>query len=789
MQNFNSQNICNNPSIPIAEKMQLGCPGYEKNLQQVRKPRGHRMVIGGGLIPRELPGIDNRVGPIRRRLPGIGDDTRIFPGGKDNTGQIAGGTTIGGAGVLGGGVAMSGFEPIEVVSAETMAGIRQGISSYMSGGGQALTDEGGLELQELGAMDAMNIERGVMPGEGPAPTPYEPLEPLEPIQMPDLPPSIFDAPVEPTPIAPEPAALPEVPESVLSSVKNLLGDQATATMEVPEEGAEASEFTTELGLEEIGDITMDVGAYGAAETTAIGLGAVEGGTEASVAGFAAEAGAEVASEAAIGTAAAIGGEEAGIATGALAGGIALGPETLGLSVVIGGLIAGITAIFANSKEKFNPKHPQAYRIHGGKEGRELAKKFDEHDNTKKYADWIRGPGNVYLVVLGKLGDNGKHIVQVVKQLDSDGLAKAQAVLEKNPDAYKGYDPNVLKALGLNPNLSTQSWNKDPNTIWRDDGINRPTNDEISKATDDINKLDKDLTNQQIFKNNKEALERGDFKGSDKTAMENKLKRFAYDNNIDYLTGKLMTPEQIANKSPIPPIPTVIPKITQKDVLDKMRKKLDGDNSIEFSKGEMDWLKSQGFVEGQSNKGTLDMINQNLIYKSWMDQYNSMADGNDKKYMYQQIQGWLWDHNMNPDGTYMNPDQIKNKPPRPSNVPPDIQKEFDDRKAEYEKNKAAYDQKYQEYQKKLEQYKTVKDLEVERQAVQAELDHKRNRGEDFSDEIDKLKEIGNKMADIHDTNPKPDAPQQPDPTSPALNAAVSPIRRQQAQKAIASGGNA
>ena len=789
------QNICNDPKVSTAEKVKHGCPGYSDRasdfLTQKRKIRHNHKMPTGGLIPDAGPDISRRVGPIRRKLADIGTDPGILPG-RGNAGRIAGGTTIGAGGVLGAGIGVSGaFEPIELISAETMQGIRQGISSYFSGGAGEVAGEGGLEMSEIPTSLTSILDhpiRGEIPAE--SPTPYEPpLEPLEPIQVPDAPTSIFDPPTAPEPVAEAPGELPEVPESVMSSVKNLLGDEASATMEIPEGGMEASEFSTELGLEEMGDIAIDLSAFGSAETVAAGMGAIEGGAEASVAGFAAEAGAEAAGEAAGVAAGAIAGEEAGVAAGALAGGLALGPETLGVSIVIGGLIAGITAIFAGSKEKFNPKHPQAYRIHGGKEGRDLAKKFDKNDATKKYSDWIRDPTqNVYLVVLNKIGDNGKHIVQVVKQLDSDGLAKAQAALEKDPNAYKGYDPSVLKALGLNPDLSTKPWDKNPTTLWRDGGIPQPSQDDVNKASADLDQLNKDLTNQAIFKKNKDALDRGDFKGADKVAMRNQLIKFAYDNNIDFTTGKLMTPEQIANKSHIPPIPQVIPESSAKDVLDKMRKRLDGDKSIEFSKAEIAWLKAQGFDDIHSDKGTLDMINQNLIYAASKKKLDSMPEGTDKAYFKQQILGWLWDHNMTSDGKYMNPDEIKNKGARPPSVPPELQKEYDDQRAKYEADKSAYDKKYSDYQDKLDTYQQFRDLMTQRQTIQAELDHKRNKGLDFSDERDQLEKITDQINNAYDKlqsgSGEPDDAKKTNPKQIAM--AVAPIRRQVAMKQVSGG---
>jgi len=780
------KNICNNPAVSDALKASYGCPNIRTNAMRQKLRKQHKMpsLPGGGAadIDYKSPGM-GRVGPVRRKLAAgdIGTDPGILPpgvGGISDVGR-AGLGGVGGQAVAGGGVlsqSADAFEPIELISGETMQGLRQGISTYFSGGyGGAAAEEGGLEMSDIptsltSVLDYNPItRRGTMPEE--RINPYENLEP----------PSIPDPVVEPEPVA----ELPEVPESVMSSIQNLFGEQATATMEAVPETTEA---TMETGLlaEETADVAIDLSAYATAETTAIGMGAVEGAGEAGLTGFAAEAGAEAAGEAAIGGAAAIAGEEAGVAAGALAGGLALGPETLGASIVIGGLIAGITAIFAGSKRKFDPKHPQAYRVHGGKEGRDLAKKFDKDPATKKYADWIRDPNqNVFLVVLDKLGDNGKHIVQVVKQMDADGLAQAQATLERNPDAYKGYDPSVLKALGLNPNLSTQSWDKDPKSLWRDDGITQPTDEQISKANTDIDKLNTDLTNLAIFKKNKKLLDDGTYKGTDKDAMLVKLKQFAFDNHIDFDSGKLMTPDQISKLDPNSRVKDfVAPKITGKDIMDKMRKKLGGDQSVEFSQSEMNWLTSQGWVDGKSNNSTLDMINQNLIYKASMDKYNQMPDGTDKKYFYQQVQGWLWDHNMNPDGTYMNPDQIKNKGTKPPAVPPDVQKSYDENKAKYDKDKADYDKAYADYQDKLDKYKSVRDLLDQRDNLHNQLVSKYGKGEDTSDvqkQIDDLNDqIGAAMSGSKDT------PSQPDPKQ--LHAAVAPIRRQQAIKQVASNPN-
>ena len=265
------------------------------------------------------------------------------------------------------------------------------------------------------------------------------------------------------------------------------------------------------------------------------------------------------------------------------------------------------------------------------------------------------------------------------------------------------------------------------------------------------KLNKDLQAQSVWKKYQDALRSNKYQGADRDAMKHKLLQWSYDHGLDPSTGKLLTPDQISKRSARPGN-YIAPTVTGQDIIDKMKKKLAGDKSVELSQSEVRYLKSIGFDPETGSLGNLYASIQVQVMKSNLKKYNAMPDGDDKKYYHQSILRYAWEYNMTPDGSgngYLNPDEIKNKGSEPPEIPPDIQAGFDKDKADYENKKQQYDKDFQKYQQKLAKYSAFQDLRVQQMNAQNLVDKLRNTGKDYDDAQSKLDEINTKIADMYD----------------------------------------
>ena len=173
-------------------------------------------------------------------------------------------------------------------------------------------------------------------------------------------------------------------------------------------------------------------------------------------------------------------------------------------------------------------------------------------------------------------------------------------------------------------------------------------------------------------------------------------------------------------------------------------------------------------------------------KANLGKYSGMPDSDDKKYFYQTILRYAWEHNMNPDGSFMNPTQIANKGAEPGKIPQDLQDKYDKDKADYDKNKEKYDKASQDYKDRLDTFKGIQDLLLERQTLQSKIDGARNSGQDDSQLQDDMDELNDKIGDeyqkMSDKKDESSDGKPKDTSNPNIVKAVAPLRRQQAMAA-------
>jgi len=373
-----------------------------------------------------------------------------------------------------------------------------------------------------------------------------------------------ERPTRPLPTAPKEPG--EIEMSEIPEPKNLVEPELPAEAETEPLLPEEPELEEELEAEELAPVEEDFAVEAleplemeSAEALETSVGASESIAEAFGVGGEVEltemgiAGAEIAGEEAIaGGAGAIAGEEAGI----FAGAGALAPETLGLSLVVGGIVGGLIAVFAPHQHK-NVKFPTAgsVKLLTDKDKKEMIKNMNK-DHTGKYDKTISQlngyKGDYYLATTNEKDSDGHYKSVLVRRLTPNQLAKALITLQHDPNAYKGTDPAILEAMGLNPDLSKK---QDPhralNPNMLAEGVDFPDDDLIFKAMDDREKLLNQLTPMATYKQNLKKLDT--LSGEDKEVFQKVLDAYAWDNNLN-ADGTAMSKTQIKNKGERPVIP-------------------------------------------------------------------------------------------------------------------------------------------------------------------------------------------------------------------------------------------
>jgi hypothetical protein len=349
---------------------------------------------------------------------------------------------------------------------------------------------------------------------------------------------------------------PEAPEMVEPEVPELFPEINPAEpppieTDFPIEGmegletAEAEALETQLGATEtLGEAFGEADVVAGSEIELATLG--ELGEAGEIAGGVAEAG-----EAGIAGAELA---EAGLAgAGALAGaegGLALAPETLGLSVAVGAIAGALIGIFAH-KHKPKTKYPNPGDVKelDAKTKKQMIDQMNKDNKDGKYDKSIanlQGKGDWYLATTQVKDKDGHYRNALVKRLTPDQLAKAQLTLQHNPKAYKGTDPAILEAMGLNPELS-KGGSKD----FFADGVSPPNQQQLAKAQQNRDRSLAVITPIATYKKNQKKLDT--LSGEDKEIFQKVLEQYAWDNNLN-ADGTPMTKEQISKKGSRPVVP-------------------------------------------------------------------------------------------------------------------------------------------------------------------------------------------------------------------------------------------
>ena len=136
-----------------------------------------------------------------------------------------------------------------------------------------------------------------------------------------------------------------------------------------------------------------------------------------------------------------------------------------------------------------------------------------------------------MVTLQTKNKQGSHPILITHKLDDKGFANAIVTVQQNPNAYKGKDPSLLAAMGLNPDLA-KGWNGKAPIIADNHNIDQGL---YQQAKDTLQKQTTLMQHQQVLANNKKTLD--NLTGQQYVDFKNKLQTYAKQKNIDYTTGK------------------------------------------------------------------------------------------------------------------------------------------------------------------------------------------------------------------------------------------------------------
>jgi len=315
-------------------------------------------------------------------------------------------------------------------------------------------------------------------------------------------------------------------------------------------GTEFAEVSAEEASQLIGDSLEGVGGDLMGDALGVTEGLTEGVTDATIGGDIemAELGSETLLESAGAIDAGLVGAEVAGEAGAVAGSVATAEAvaapfdflTFGLASLVAagvgaGVGAGIAAGVASANKKPDPKP---------------GVKYLDRDDVNKLKDKLKGQKNTDATIktldrysstqkVSLVTTNNKKTI-VVARLTPQQLAKAAATLQQKPDLFKGQDPNILQAMGINPSLSKTQFIPGSNPFSGD--ITSAMHTEISNAQGTLKRQQQQLLVQKTIALNQAKInEVSD--SSLKTYLTAKLNMYKFNNGL------------ISTKPTIPPIPT------------------------------------------------------------------------------------------------------------------------------------------------------------------------------------------------------------------------------------------
>ena len=332
-----------------------------------------------------------------------------------------------------------------------------------------------------------------------------------------------------------------------------------------------------------------------------------------------------------------------------------------------------------------------------------------------------------------LNAGGFYPTTIVHEGDAISLAKWKATLQLDHDAFKGVDPNLLRGMGLNPDLS-KGWDGKSNVFRDGFDTTNITDDMVNQAT---GIAQQDITAAQAvaqWKQNKTQLDKYKKGSVEYNYLKSLMDHLAWAKNLDPATGKSKGVGDYKTDEWKKSEPKILPAPTESfdDIVNKVKA------GTELSNAEQKYLSNLGY-DPHNSRTSIEQFQASLQYKHDLDMINKVTDPTKKKYYLQQLKQYAWKNGLGADGTPLDKGQ-KQAGDEPADIPEDIQKQYDADKAKYDQNNIEY-----------HKYDEIRDLMGRRQELFHQADTLLDQGHDYSDVMAQInalnQQISNKYGNL------------------------------------------
>ena len=331
----------------------------------------------------------------------------------------------------------------------------------------------------------------------------------------------------------------------------------------------------------------------------------------------------------------------------------------------------------------------------------------------------------------QIDKGGFYPTSIVKEANAADLAKFSAMLELNPNVFTTTDPNVLEAMGLNPDLSKGWDGKSP--IIRDGTAH---GGEVNRAMIDAQKdfakadISKAQASAMWVQNNKTL--QGMTPGTPEyNYFKSQLDHLAWLKGLDPATGAATgTPKGGAEPKVLDP-----PKTSYTDIAAKVQAIEDG-GKYNLTAAEQDYLTGLGY-DVHYSRTSIKQFTASLQYKADLAMINDPTKTSpaQKPYYLQQLRQYAWANGLAADGTPLDKGQ-QQAGSKPKDVPQNMIDSYNKAKAQYDRDKEDYNK-----------YQGLRDLMYRRQELAHQADVAISNNQDTS-ELDK--QLDDINAQINDT---------------------------------------